>query len=258
MRVVGLAISMLDEKLGSRLIVFQDLTGLRRAEEQLRTVDHLASLGRFSAQLAHEIRNPLAAMRGAAQMLADESVGTSAVKLSRILIRESDRLSARVEDFLRFARPQPPKLEPIDLGQLVNNTIEMLKVDPLCRGISLEVATTETVLVQGDSAQLQQVLINLVRNALTAAGPTGRVRVQVSQRAGRPELRVWDSAGGIPPSDLSRIFEPFYTTKSGGTGLGLSTAHTIVRGHGGEITVTSEPTVGTEFVVALGPVQGNA
>jgi two-component system sensor histidine kinase PilS (NtrC family) len=250
-RVLGLAVTPLEEKTGSRLVVFQDLTELRRAEEQLRTADHLASLGKLSAQLAHEIRNPLASMRGAAQMLADDQRGQpSQARLAGILMRESDRLSALVDDFLRFARPPPPRLEPLDLGKLVEETVEMLRADPLSRGVTL-VHQCEPVMGQGDAAQLRQLLINLVKNALAAVGPSGRVKVTVAQRAGVPEIRVWDSAGKIPPGELMRIFEPFYTTREGGTGLGLSTAYTIVRGHGGAITVSSAPEAGTEFVVAL-------
>lgn len=250
-RTLGLTVAPLDQTAGSTLVVFQDLSELRRAEEQLRTVDHLASLGKFSAQLAHEIRNPLASMRGAAQMLGDEAGGeTRSARLSRILIREADRLHELVEDFLKFARPPPPKLETLDLGRLISEIVEMLKADPLARGVTLEVVSGP-ILGLGDPAQLQQVVINLVRNALAAVGPGGKVKVFAAERNGRPEIRVWDSAGRIPPSELTRIFEPFYSTRQGGTGLGLSTAHTIVRSHGGEISVRSNPGEGTEFVVAL-------
>lgn len=255
-RILGLTVTPLQERAGSMLVVFQDLTELRRAEEQLRTVDHLASLGKFSAQLAHEIRNPLASMRGAAQMLGDETdAATPSARLSRILIREADRLSELVDDFLKFARPPPPKLLPIDLGRLINETVEMLKADPLARGVQLEVSAAP-VFGHGDSGQLQQVVINLVRNALAAVGSGGRVRVIADVRKGRPEIRVWDSAGKIPAADLARIFEPFYSTRPGGTGLGLSTAHTIVRSHGGEISVRSSAEEGTEFVVALQSAPG--
>ena len=255
-RILGLAVTPLDPRSGATLVVFQDLTELRRAEQQLRTVDHLASLGKFSAQLAHEIRNPLASMRGAAQMLGSDSDPDSpASRLTRILVREADRLSELVEDFLKFARPPPPKLEPLDLGKLIADTVEMLKADPLALGVELEVQAS-AVLGQGDAGQLQQVVINLVRNALAAVGPGGQVKVVAEENGGRPQIRVWDSAGKIPPSDLARIFEPFYSTRPGGTGLGLSTAHTIVRSHGGEISVKSTAAEGTEFVVALQSVGG--
>lgn len=250
-RVLGLAITTLDSGAsGSRLVVFQDLTELRRAESDLRRVEHLASLGKLSAQLAHEIRNPLASMRGAAQMLATNPGADAArARLSGILMRESDRLSQLVDDFLEFARPPPPRLAPVDLGRLVTEVVELMRVDPAARQVTVE-ARVVSVEAMGDQAQLRQVLINLVKNAIAAVGPGGTVRV--SSLAGQqPTLSVWDSGGKIPPQDLMRVFEPFYTTREGGTGLGLSTAHSIIQAHGGDIAVSSSPQAGTEFVVRL-------
>lgn len=252
-RVLGLTVTPLEGRSGATLVVFQDLTELRRTEEQLRVSDHLASLGKLSAQLAHEIRNPLASMRGAAQLLAQGAdAEPSTARLSGILMRESDRLSSLVEDFLRFARPPPPKLQRIELGSLLQETVDMLKTDPLAQNVTLEVEPV-TVEALGDTDQLRQVLINLIRNALVATQPSGRVRVSAAIKNGQPQFSVWDSAGKIPQADLLRIFEPFYTTRDGGTGLGLSTAHSIVRSHGGTISVSSAPAFGTQFVVALRP-----
>ncbi|MBX5484914.1 MAG: HAMP domain-containing histidine kinase [Myxococcaceae bacterium] len=129
-------------------------------------------------------------------------------------------------------------------------TLEMLRSDPLAEKVTLETDIAD-VSCRGDPDQLRQVLINLVRNALAAAGPGGKVRITVGERDGRSEIRVWDSAGSIPASDLVRVFEPFYTTKAGGTGLGLSTAHSIVHAHHGTIVARSAPQTGTEFLVEL-------
>ncbi len=250
-RTLGLAIAPLEGASGSTLIVFQDLTDLRRMEDELRRADHLASLGKLSAQLAHEIRNPLAAMRGSAQMLAGEATADPAsTKLAGILIREADRLSALVEDFLRFSRPPPPNLQDQDLASLASDTVEMLRSDPLARQVEVELALGRAR-APVDAGQIRQVLINLLRNAFAAAHPGGRVRVGVEEEGGQATIRVWDSAGSIPPADYARIFEPFFTTRPGGTGLGLSTAHSIIRAHGGMIRVTSSPAEGTEFQVTL-------
>lgn len=248
-KILGLSVAALE---GSELlIVFQDLTALRRAEDELRRADHLAALGKLSAQLAHEIRNPLAAMRGSAQLLADGSTpdGPTA-RLSKILIRESDRLGALVENFLRFARPAEPKRELLPVHELVSQVLEMFRIDPLAREVHL-VDDMVPAHLWVDGEQLRQVLLNLLRNACAAAGPGGTVKVglTVSERSAR--LRVWDSAGAIVPADLPRLFEPFFTKREGGTGLGLSTAHSIVRAHGGTIDVTSHPKAGTEFVISL-------
>lgn len=250
-KVLGLTVTPLEGRVGEKLIVFQDLTELRRTEDELRRTDRLASLGKLSAQLAHEIRNPLASMRGSAQMLAQQ-VGTesSTQRLAGILMRESDRLTSLVEDILRFARPPPPTRQSVDLALLSAETMEVLRADPLAREVRLEQALRRAV-VDADDGQVRQVLINLVRNALAAAGPGGKVRISVSPEPGGGVLSVWDSAGGIEPTDLDRVFEPFFSNRAGGTGLGLSTAHSIVSAHGGKITVRSSKTEGTEFAVHL-------
>jgi two-component system sensor histidine kinase PilS (NtrC family) len=250
-RILGLSVTTLEGEQGSLLIVFQDLTELRHIEEGLRRSDRLAAVGTLAAQLAHEIRNPLAAMRGAAQLLAqDPGVDPASGRLTQILLRESDRLSKLVDDFLRFARPPVPDKRPVALDALVTETLEMLRVDPLSRGAWLD-ATVQPQQVEADADQLRQVLLNLLRNALQAAGTEGQVRVSVEGDAHEAHIRVWDSKGGIPPASLPRLFEPFFTTREGGTGLGLSTAHAIIRAHGGDIRVRSSPADGTEFDVVL-------
>jgi two-component system sensor histidine kinase PilS (NtrC family) len=249
-RTLGLTASTLTSDAGAFLIVFQDLTELRRMEEELKRVDRLAALGSLSAQLAHEIRNPLAAMRGSAQMLAEDTSGESQARLAQILVRESDRLSTLLAEFLRFARPPPPAFRTCSLRRVVTDTLEMLQADPLVTHARVETSLADAE-ADVDPDQLRQVLINILRNALTAAGPGGWVRVSISRTAGGPEIRVWDSAGSIAPAHLPRIFEPFFTTKQAGTGLGLSTAHSIIQAHGGTIRVGSSPEAGTEFVIAL-------
>jgi len=251
-KTLGLSVTPLEGAPGGALlIVFQDLTELKRMEDDLRRADRLAALGSLSAQLAHEIRNPLASMRGSAQLLAQDLTGNEpATRLSAILVRESDRLSALVEDFLKFARPPPPALAETRLDALVAETVEMLRADPLARGVDVAVEAAPAQCA-ADAGQLRQVLLNLVRNALEAAKPGGKVKVSVEAAPVGPRIHVWDSAGSIPPADLRRIFEPFFTTRDRGTGLGLSTAHSIVQAHGGTISVSSTPQRGTEFVVEL-------
>jgi len=251
-RILGLTLAPLEGTgRATRLIVFQDLTALRRAEDELRQADRLAALGTMAAQLAHEIRNPLAAMRGSAQMLAQDQAGDpGSLRLTNILLRESDRLSRLVEEFLRFARPPKPQLRPVGMELLVRQLMEMLQADPLSRGVELDL-DLQPVAAAVDPDQVRQVLLNLMRNAFEAVNAKGKVRVALSAEGGMARLSVWDSAGSIPESHLGRIFEPFFTTRSGGTGLGLATAYSIVRGHEGRMQVTSSPEAGTEFVVEL-------
>ncbi len=250
-RILGLSVTPLEGEQGALLIVFQDLTELRRMEEDLKRADRLASLGALSAQLAHELRNPLAAMRGSAQLLAQDARDGMGQKLTNILLRESDRLARLVEDFLRFARPPEPMRRPVALDALLAETVDMLRADPLARDVRVEVAAPEKLTAAVDPDQLRQVLINLVRNGFQAAGPRGEVKVALARGEHEAQIRVWDSAGSITEEMMGHLFEPFFTTRDGGTGLGLSTAHSIIRAHGGTIRVRSSRAEGTEFVVGL-------
>ena len=252
-RILGLTVSALSGPPGPLLVVFQDLTELRRAEEELRQVDRLAGLGALSAQLAHEIRNPLAAMRGSAQLLT-EGADAETQRLLAILTREADRLAELVGDFLAFSRPPAPVRRPCDLDELVRQTAELLSGDPLASGVEISVEEGKLT-AEVDADQIRQVLLNLLRNALAAAGRGGRVRAFFSKVEGQVRIHVWDSAGSIATADLPRLFEPFFSKRPGGTGLGLSTVHSIVRAHGGQIRVSSSPGEGTEFVVGFSAVE---
>jgi two-component system sensor histidine kinase PilS (NtrC family) len=250
-RMLGLSVTPLEGEQGALLVVFQDLTRLRRMEEDLKRADRLASLGALSAQLAHELRNPLAAMRGSAQLLAQDARDEMGQKLTNILLRESDRLARLVEEFLRFARPPEPARRAVALDALLVETMDMLRVDPLAREVRMEVDAPEPLTAPVDPDQLRQVLINLVRNGFQAAGPRGEVKVALARTEQEARIRVWDSGGSITEEMMGHLFEPFFTTRDGGTGLGLSTAHSIVRAHGGAIRVRSSRDEGTEFVVEL-------
>jgi two-component system, NtrC family, sensor histidine kinase PilS len=248
-RTLGLSVSSLSTQPGALLMVFQDLTALRRAEKELRRLDRLAELGALSARLAHEIRNPLAAMRGSAQLLEPGSDPESR-RLLEILVREADRLSDLVNGFLSFSRPPLPELKVCSLDALVAHVRDILSTDPLSAGVEFELVPGGLE-ARVDVDQMKQVFLNLFRNGLRAAGPGGRIRVWFTSNAGGLQVHVWDSGGSISSADLPRVFEPFFSRSPGGTGLGLSTAQSIVRAHGGLIQVQSSPDNGTEFVVAL-------
>lgn len=244
-RILGVSSSPLDAE--TVLIVFQDLTDVRRKEDEMARLDQLAELGRVSATLAHEVRNPLASMRGSAQMLlADASTGSPQERLSRIIVREADRLAYLVEHYLELARPKAPQRVQVRVDTLVAETVEVLRADPEARGIAIdeELSPREAVV---DPAQIKQVLINLLRNAFRAAGVRGHVRVTVPPAPASTLFEVWDSAGALAPAELTRVFEPFYSTEPGGTGLGLSTAQSIAHAHGARLAVESSPDRGTSF-----------
>jgi two-component system sensor histidine kinase PilS (NtrC family) len=247
-RTLGLSLTPLEGVEQSSLIVFQDLTELRRMQQELDRLDRLAELGRLSAQLAHEVRNPLASMRGAAQLLAGDTTGTPLERMARLIVTEADRLSGLVDGYLRLARPPPPERTLARLDLVARDTVEMLRSDPAPGGLAVE-EELEAAEAMIDPDQVKQVLLNLLRNAVTAARPSGRVAVRVRPEPEQAVLEVWDSAGAIAPADLPRLFEPFFSRREGGTGLGLSTVKAIVHAHDGTITVASEPANGTTFTV---------
>ena len=257
--LLGISLSPLTDHLNRRqgsIISFQDLTGLRQMEETVRRSEHLASLGRMAAGIAHEIRNPLASISGSLELLRSASQFEAEDRqLMDIALREIERLNGLITDFLAYARPLPPQLETLDLGaeteRLVSSIAGLMGGEQVP---TLRVLETEPGLwVSADRDQLAAVLWNLVRNA-REAGETERVEVAVGRQDDqRVYLLVTDHGSGIADEDLPRIFEPFFTTKSAGTGLGLATVHRIVQQHGGTIEVRTAPGQGTTFTLLLPP-----
>jgi two-component system, NtrC family, sensor histidine kinase PilS len=250
-RILGLSLTSLDAQDEATLAVFQDLTELRRLEGELERIDRFASLGKVSAQLAHEIRNPLASIRGSAQLVqSDVPAGSDSERMVSLIVKEADRLAELVEGYLKLARPPPPtkSLQRIDL--LAKETLEMLRTDVDLMHVSLDLRFFP-VEVWVDAGQFKQIFLNLLRNAIAATKGQGPVRISIHEVDTVPVLEVWDAAGSIPKQHLGRIFEPFFTTTNQGTGLGLSTVQSIVQAHGANISVTSNPSDGTTFRIAF-------
>ena len=168
----------------------------------------------------------------------------------RVVLSEAERLEALVRDFLSFARPASPSLEPLDGAKAVAETVDLFRQQAAGRGIDVQ-AKTEGVLVRADARQFRQVLWNLLGNAADATSAGGRVHVRLARHNDQALLEVSDSGEGIGADDLKRIFDPFFTTKERGTGLGLAIVHRIVEAHGGELSVRSNPGRGSTFRVAL-------
>jgi two-component system sensor histidine kinase PilS (NtrC family) len=251
-RVVGYSAASLTMEEGGRVIVLQDLTELRRMEDEVRRADRLAALGKLSAGLAHEIRNPLASMCGSVALLGrSPGLAEKERRLLEIVFREGERLEKLVREFLAFARPAEPRMVPIELGQLLDETLSVFRLD--AKAAQLTVANEPPqlfVTVLGDAGQLRQVLWNLLSNAAEAAGTGGTVRARLRRADSMAVMEVEDTGPGIPADDLERIFDPFFTTKESGTGLGLAIVHRIVEAHGGQLSVSSEPGK-TRFSIAL-------
>jgi two-component system sensor histidine kinase PilS (NtrC family) len=255
---LGYSIFPLFGETGARtglVITFQDLTQVRALEETSRRQDRLAAVGRVAAGIAHEIRNPLAAMRGSIQVLRSEMNGDPAqAELMEIVLRESDRLNHIITDFLTYARPRPVSLADTDLREPLRETFTLLRHSPETRdGHVIEEDFPDTpVQAQADAAGLRQVFWNLSRNALSAMPEGGRLRVELRPtNYGRVRITFTDTGAGMSPEQVERLFEPFSSSTTGGTGLGLSIVYQIIRDHGGTINVRSREGHGTTIIIEL-------
>jgi two-component system sensor histidine kinase PilS (NtrC family) len=251
-RVLGWAAARLAESVDGNVIVFQDLTEFRRMEEAMRRADRLAVVGGLAAGLAHEVRNPLAAMCGSIELLSlSPALGDNERRLMHVVRSEGERLEALVKDFLAFAKPASPHLAAVDAVPLVRETVEVFRREATLKGISLALDVDASVWLSVDANQIKSVLWNLLGNARDATDAGGRIAVRLKRQIGQALLEIEDSGQGISAEDLPRIFDPFFTTKSGGTGLGLAIVHRVVEAHGGRIAVRSEPGRGSIFSVTL-------
>jgi two-component system, NtrC family, sensor histidine kinase PilS len=237
------------------VITFQDLTQVRTLEEAARRQDRLAAVGRMAASIAHEIRNPLAAMRGSIQLLRSEMNGDSSqAELMEIVLRESDRLNRIITDYLTYARPRAHVLANVDAGELLHETFTLLRNSPEIRDSHVleEDLPQMPVVAYADAAQIRQVFWNLARNALQAMPEGGTLRAELQRKTtGRLRITFEDTGRGMSPEQVEHLFEPFSSTTAGGTGLGLSIVYQIIREHGGTINVRSREGHGTTITIEL-------
>ena len=222
-------------------------------EDQLIRSGRLQALGELTAGLAHEIKNPLASIKGASEIIADEiAPDSSRQKMVEIQKRELGRLQGLLDRFLRFARPSAVEWTDVNLCDIIDHVQHLVKVQAEGRGLRLECAGEHKVLqVMGDEEQLTQVVLNLVLNAIDVSPTGGTIHLACvrMERRGRQYgcVIVEDEGPGIAPELRQEIFNPFYTTKDTGSGLGLSIAARIIDQHGGSLTVSDTPQNGARF-----------
>ena len=228
-----------------------DITERKRSEAAIREQTALVQLGKMAAVVAHEVRNPLAGIRGAMQVLG-RRVPEASPEQGVILevIKRIDTLNEIVHDLLQFARPHQPVLKKFAASSLIGGTISLLSEDPRFVEIQLDLAIQDATIV-ADLEQLKLVLLNLLINAAQAMQGRGVLRVSAGTTPAWHELRIIDQGPGISPEAREHLFEPFFTTKHRGTGLGLATARRILEGHRGTIEFESPPGGGTTAVVRL-------
>ena len=238
---------------------FQDLTERRRRERDAELRERLAAIGEMAAGIAHEIRNPLASMSGAIQILHRELTGELSVEqaqLMDIVLRESERLDDTIREFLAFARPQPRQVDRVDVGAVLSETASLLRHGRECLDAhDIVVEAPPGVLCDADESQLRQIVWNLSTNALRATTGGGRLRLAArgatEAGAARVVIDVEDDGVGIPEDQITRVFEPFWSTFKKGSGLGLAIVHRLVTDCHGTVRIASEPGRGTTVTVSL-------
>lgn len=231
--------------------ILHDLSARVEMEQQLREQAALARLGEMAAVLAHEVKNPLAAVRGAIEVIGTRlPVGSRDATVVKEIVSRIDSLNELMKDLLLFSRPPRPNPMPVEIGMLVSSTAELLREDPALNAVRIEVEGSAPP-VQADPGLLQIVFLNLMVNSAQAMRGQGEIKVSVEASNGTCRIAVADNGPGIPSEARAKIFTPFFTTKSRGTGLGLATAKRLVEAHRGTIDVRCPSHGGTTVIVQL-------
>jgi two-component system, LuxR family, sensor kinase FixL len=233
--------------------ILHDLSARIRIEERLREQTALARLGEMAAVIAHEVKNPLAGIRGAIQVIGGRLPQESKdAAIAKEIVTRIDALDMLIKDLLLFARPPQPRLMPVDVAGLISTTADLLSGDPSLKAVIVRIEGSAPP-VDADAELLKIVIQNLLVNGAQAMHGQGAISVNLEPIDGLCRVTVRDTGPGIPAEVRERIFTPFFTTKARGTGLGLSTAKRIIVAHGGSITVSCPPGGGTtvEFTLPL-------
>ena len=240
-------------------ISFKDLTEIRNLRDQLLKADQLVALGMWTAGIAHELRNPLASMRGLAELLGrDFNEHDPRRRYVTTMLDAIDRLNVMVENLLLLSTDAQPRRDVVDLASLVREVVSFVRLGlgerPLHVAVDVD-PVAEMAVTRANRHRLVQALTNVVLNAVQATPDGGAIRVGVAQTGGRASIRVHNTGSYIAPDAMKRLFVPFYTTRPTGTGLGLAIARQIVTGAGGRIDADSDPVTGTVFTIEL-PAEG--
>ena len=243
-----------------RVYTMQDMTQIKEMEKQIKQSEKMATIGEMAAGIAHEFRNPLAAISGAAQMLQSDIPDAASIRrLIDIVARESDRLDATVDEFLLFSKPAEPVKDWFSLKTITNDTIQMLEQGRKWKSDTSRAVSyiSDDLDLWADSRQISRVLLNLICNSFQSFGDKGgEIRIEASEyknALGKEEsiIKLSDDGPGIKKEILPHIFDPFFTTREKGTGLGLSIVKQLIESHGGKVEVDSEVGQHTTFTISL-------
>ncbi len=226
----------------------------RQLEEQLHRAEHLAALGQMVAAVSHEIRNPLGIIRSTAEMLKKRmSENKAHAQLSEIIVDEANRLNRILTEFLEFARPQPPKFTNCNITEVLDKVLNYLKPEFDKHNIELIKQHQDSTVIHADPDLLYRAFLNILINAIQAMPQGGRLIVnnRFDKENRQVSIEFFDSGPGIPENVLKKVFNPFFTTKEKGSGLGLSIVKNIIENHGGKIKIESKQGEGTKVVFLL-------
>ncbi len=234
------------------LVVIEDLTEVRKLEFAVRQSEKMAAVGQLAAGIAHEIRNPLAGISGSVELLSQSFASEDDRKLGKIILKEISRLNNLISEFLDYAKPEKPPVDPVDLNLILRECIENSR-NSVARSVRIETKYADQMKMLGHADKLKQAFLNILINGLQAMDQIAEPILQVSTQQENEKLviRIKDNGCGMKPETKKRIFEPFHTTKPKGTGLGLAITHKILEAHQAQIFVESQEGLGTEFVISF-------
>lgn len=241
------------QKIGA-VLIFDDVTELRRQQEAIRERDRLAIVGQMAAGMAHELKNPLTAIKGFAQIISEKSIDQGLSEYLQIMVGEIDRMNQVIQNFLQLARPNSLNFKKMSINNIIKEMVPMIEPQALMGDIQFDVIMDTTLPpVFIDPSQLKQVLLNLTQNALESMDNHGSLRVETKYIPTAQEVRldVCDTGCGIPAERIKDLGMPFFTTKAAGTGLGLSITLSIIHRHQGRVGIQSQEGQGTTFSVFL-------
>lgn len=217
---------------------------LRKKHEQttlqLERAHKLSLIGQMTASVAHEIKNPLASIKGGVEIIIDNETSEDEKKeFEQIVFGEIQRMDNTIKEFLDFSRPKESKMEKLDLNDLLSTVIKQLQKQADEQNLTIKYNQVDSLIIFGDKEKIQQVFLNLILNAIEASPDNSIINITSKKEADAIKVSITDQGNGIPAESLEKIFEPFYTTKSSGTGLGLAVVKTIVDNHQGKIQIDS-------------------
>jgi signal transduction histidine kinase len=223
------------------------------AQIQIERAHRLSLMGRIASGVAHEIKNPLASIKGAVEILEDENASPKdREEFKNIIFNEIRRVDSTVSEFLNFARPREAHPEPVDFGSVVGDSLKQLEAQASKSRIALKNKMKNGLIINADREQIHQVIINLVLNALDASDLNSIIEIHLEKTGDQKAvLKVRDYGTGIDPFNLEMVFEPFFTTRASGTGLGLAIVKSIIENHRGDVIINSKPGKGTEIKITL-------